>query len=223
MKLFPGRQLYVEGKHRPTFRGVFHGIACILTLFAYYELMNINTCETHERCIVVYCLCHFLQFFISFVYHRFPHSYDVEVFLQKLDHSVIPLCIYGSWVPLINYTLEKERAVIMETIMGMGVICMATFVFVFHISKPYLHVAYSHLILYEMTTMSSRLTQEERMFMWGGTFLHIVSSIQFGLRKPFEDHKIFGFHTLNVTAAFIFYNFVKLLVSRDVHEPFLTC
>jgi len=53
-----------------------------------------------------------------------------------------------------------------------------------------------------MTTMSSRLTQEERMFMWGDTFLHVVSSIQFGLRKPYEDHKIFGFHeifhTLNV-------------------------
>lgn len=227
MKLYQNRQLYIEGKHRPTFRGVFHGLGMVCIFYIFFELCLLNTCATQFRSVVVYCICHFLQYTVSFVYHRFSHSYDVEVFLQKLDHSLIPLCIFGSWVPLINYTLEEERAVIMETLMATGVICMGVLIFMFRVSKPYLHVAYSCLILYEMELMNSRLTQEERMYMWSGTFLHVVSSIQFGLKKPLENHRIFGFHeifhVLNVTASYIFYNFVKLLVSRDVHESFLKC
>ena len=188
MKLYPNRQLYIEGKHRPTFRGIFHGLGMVCIFYIFYELCLLNTCATQFRSVAVYCICHLLQYTVS---------------------------------------LEEERAVFMEMIMATGVICMGVLVFVFRISKPYLHVAYSCLILYEMELMNSRLTQEERMYMWSGTFLHVVSSIQFGLKKPLENHRIFGFHeifhVLNVTASYIFYNFVKLLVSRDVHESFLKC
>lgn len=226
MKLFPSRQLYSEGKTRPLLRGVFHGVGIFITLFMLYELLTINACVKNNKYIFIYFICHFLQFFVSFIYHRFPHNISTEIFLQKLDHSLIPLCIYGSWIPLIHYTLDKQRAIVIDSIMFYGVVLMAILVFVFRISKPYLHVAYSHLILIEMTTMNSRLTDYEKIFMWVGTGLHIISSIQFGLKKPFEHNTIFGFHEifhiLNVTAVIIFYCFVRLLVSRDcINDHFI--
>src|SRR3546814_11549463 len=93
---------------------MLHGIGCLLVPLVLLRLLTIAPAWcTHNMLIwvpvCVFGLGHVACWGTSYYYHRFSHSPSMEVFLQKLDHSMVFVMIYSCWTPLAVFTLELER------------------------------------------------------------------------------------------------------------------
>ncbi len=222
-RLHKGRILYSEGKPRPLFRGVFHAIfACTVPIMLAFLIQALpDHCESNFIAyspLVIFCSGHVACWGTSAIYHRINHTKEIEIFFQKLDHALIYIMIFSCWYPLAVYNLEYLRArnLIIVLILGVAVGFYCTFVL--RLSRPYVHVLYGCLILLELSNIQKVMTEYERFLLQSSISIHVLSAIQFAVRRPFENHLVFSFHEvfhiMNIVGAILFACMIYLMALR---------
>jgi hemolysin III len=231
-RLFKHSQLYAEGKLRPVFRGMLHGLGCLLVPLLLLRLLASAPSWCADNVLVwlpvlVFALGHVACWGTSYCYHRLSHSPATEVFLQKLDHSMVFVMIYSCWTPLAVFTLELERVWALQAVLLLGLVAGFVVVFVWRISKPVMHVGYGALAAYELGTITSRITSTEALFFAASAATHVLAACQFASRWPLTTHRVFSFHeifhTLNVLAALLFFCLLQSIVARGGSAEFGQC
>ena len=94
--------LYCEGMPKPTCRGIFHMICCIILPYPLWILIqesNGNT--TAIMASVLYMLSNMWCYGASGIYHVGRWSAKTEILLQKLDHAGIAIMSVGTFLPTI--------------------------------------------------------------------------------------------------------------------------
>lgn len=112
-RLFPGEKLYCEGRLKPALRGKIHGfgasVLCPLWLYIAYPKID-STLELFA--IGTYVIGTFACWCCSALYHCLSWDVNAEIFMQRLDHCLIFICISSTYTALASLAMTIENALL---------------------------------------------------------------------------------------------------------------
>ena len=111
---------------RPKLRGVIHLIMSPLALVAGLTLITITSELRGRITLTIFTLTAVSLFICSAIYHRVPWSPAAKAVWRRIDHANIPLLIAGTYTPFSIYLLEKNKAVIL-----LSIVCRRAFIWHF--------------------------------------------------------------------------------------------
>ena len=88
-----------------------HALSAIVMIFAWYLLFQNSDTFPKQVANTIYCLCIFVMFFNSALYHGVPSS-KFSYVMRAIDHSSIFLAIAGSYTPILLYGINNSYSYI---------------------------------------------------------------------------------------------------------------
>lgn len=217
-KLFPNEPLYCEGKHRPFFRGKFHLSSLLFFPIAFYLLYRDVTNPQLFWLGAISLSTNVACFTISGLYHVFDWSPTTELFLQKMDHTLISLWCAGMMMPIAFVLLPRNIGVLFFSII--------TIAFFFNLDSIWNH-CYPSIVKSSAIPASLLLfvpqcyiymNSTEWISMWMVYLFQTAGSISYKIAQTAEPNDLFGyhelFHLLSLFAAFFVFVVNYSIVSR---------
>jgi len=204
---------------RPKLRGIIHLIMSPLALVAGLTLITITTELRGRITLTIFTLTAVSLFTCSAIYHRVPWSPAAKAVWRRIDHANIPLLIAGTYTPFSIYLLEKERAVLLLSIVWGGALLSGIFR-VFWLTAPrwlyvpiYLGLGWAAFFYFPDFYRSGGLLVFILIALGG--VLYSVGAIIYAIKRPNFSINWFGFHELfhaMTAAAFVAHFIAAVLV-----------
>ena len=204
---------------RPKLRGIIHLIMSSLALVAGLTLITITTELRGRITLTIFTLTAVSLFTCSAIYHRVPWSPAAKAVWRRIDHANIPLLIAGTYTPFSIYLLEKERAVLLLSIVWGGALLSGVFR-VFWLTAPrwlyvpiYLGLGWAAFFYFPDFYRSGGLLVFILIALGG--VLYSVGAIIYAIKRPNFSINWFGFHELfhaMTAAAFVAHFIAAVLV-----------
>ena len=204
---------------RPKLRGIIHLIMSPLALVAGLTLITITTELRGRITLTIFTLTAVSLFTCSAIYHRVPWSPAAKAVWRRIDHANIPLLIAGTYTPFSIYLLEKERAVLLLSIVWGGALLSGVFR-VFWLTAPrwlyvpiYLGLGWAAFFYFPDFYRSGGLLVFILIALGG--VLYSVGAIIYAIKRPNFSINWFGFHELfhaMTAAAFVAHFIAAVLV-----------
>jgi hemolysin III len=217
-KLFPNEPLYCEGKRRPFFRGKFHLSSLLFFPIALYLLYRDVTNPQLFWLGAISLSTNVACFTISGLYHVFDWSPTTELFLQKMDHTLISLWCAGMMLPI--------AFVLLPTNIGVLFFSIITIAFLFNMDSIWNHCCPSIVkssaipasLLLFVPQCYIYMNSTEWVSMWMVYLFQIAGTIAYKAEQYSESNDLFGyhelFHLLSLFAAFFVFVVNYSIVSR---------
>ena len=204
---------------RPKLRGIIHLIMSPLALVAGLTLITITSELRGRITLTIFTLTAVSLFTCSAIYHRVPWSPAAKAVWRRIDHANIPLLIAGTYTPFSIYLLEKERAVLLLSIVWGGALLSGIFR-VFWLTAPrwlyvpiYLGLGWAAFFYFPDFYRSGGLLVFILIALGG--VLYSVGAIIYAIKRPNFSINWFGFHELfhaMTAAAFVAHFIAAVLV-----------
>ena len=204
---------------RPKLRGIIHLIMSPLALVAGLTLITITTELRGRITLTIFTLTAVSLFTCSAIYHRVPWGPAAKAVWRRIDHANIPLLIAGTYTPFSIYLLEKERAVLLLSIVWGGALLSGIFR-VFWLTAPrwlyvpiYLGLGWAAFFYFPDFYRSGGLLVFILIALGG--VLYSVGAIIYAIKRPNFSINWFGFHELfhaMTAAAFVAHFIAAVLV-----------
>lgn len=108
---------------RPTWRGLLHTWAFVVTLPAAAVLIALSSDAVRRASAAIYVGTLLAMFGTSAAYHRLAHSYRARRIMQRFDHATIYLLIVGTYAPICLVALPPVWGVpLLSVVGGLGVL-----------------------------------------------------------------------------------------------------
>ena len=217
-KLFPNEPLYCEGKRRPFFRGKFHLSSLLFFPIAFYLLYRDVSSPQLFWLGTISLSTNVACFTISGLYHVFDWSPTTELFLQKMDHTLISLWCAGMMVPI--------AFVLLPTNIGVLFFSIITIAFFFNLDSIWNHCCPSIVkssaipasLLLFVPQCYIYMNSTEWVSMWMVYLFQIAGTIAYKAEQSAESNDLFGyhelFHLLSLFASFFVFVVNYSIVSR---------
>jgi len=203
---------------RPKLRGVIHLIMSPLALVAGLTLITITSELRGRITLTIFTLTAVSLFTCSAIYHRVPWSPAAKAVWRRIDHANIPLLIAGTYTPFSIYLLEKDKAVILLSIVWAGALLSGIFR-VFWLTAPrwfyvpiYLGLGWAAFFYFPDFYRSGGLLVFILIALGG--VLYSAGAIIYAIKRPNFSINWFGFHELfhAMTAAAFVSHFIAAVV-----------
>lgn len=203
---------------RPKLRGIIHLIMSPLALVAGLTLITITSELRGRITLTIFTLTAVSLFTCSAIYHRVPWSPAAKAVWRRIDHANIPLLIAGTYTPFSIYLLEKEKAVILLSIVWAGALLSGIFR-VFWLTAPrwlyvpiYLGLGWAAFVYFPDFYRSGGLLVFILIALGG--LLYSAGAIIYAIKRPNFSINWFGFHELfhALTAAAFVSHFIAAVV-----------
>jgi hemolysin III len=203
---------------RPKLRGVIHLIMSPLALVAGLTLITITSELRGRITLTIFTLTAVSLFTCSAIYHRVPWSPAAKAVWRRIDHANIPLLIAGTYTPFSIYLLEKDKAVVLLSIVWAGALLSGIFR-VFWLTAPrwlyvpiYLCLGWAAFFYFPDFYRSGGLLVFILIALGG--VLYSAGAIIYALKRPNFSINWFGFHELfhAMTAAAFVSHFIAAVV-----------
>lgn len=108
---------------RPTWRGLLHTWAFVVTLPAAVVLIALSSDAVRRASAAIYVGTLLAMFGTSAAYHRLAHSYRARRIMQRFDHATIYLLIVGTYAPICLVALPSAWGVpLLSVVGGLGLV-----------------------------------------------------------------------------------------------------
>jgi hemolysin III len=203
---------------RPKLRGIIHLIMSPLALVAGLTLITITSELRGRITLTIFTLTAVSLFTCSAIYHRVPWSPAAKAVWRRIDHANIPLLIAGTYTPFSIYLLEKEKAVILLSIVWAGALLSGIFR-VFWLTAPrwlyvpiYLGLGWAAFVYFPDFYRSGGLLVFILIALGG--LLYSAGAIIYAIKRPNFSINWFGFHELfhALTAAAFVSHFIAAVI-----------
>lgn len=206
---------YADEPEKPFFRGRLHQFGFFF--FALAGAYTIIKCEDHMKkmAFYVYLMSTLCLYATSATMHTTKwHSENLELWIQKLDHTAIIVQIAGTYTPVCLSNMPRSATwplVILGSVWNMSI--LGVFKALYWDNPPkIINVAYYFLvglsIIPYMPKVISAIPMYEYLCFGIGGVVYLYGGVTYGLEWPDPNPKLFGFHevfhlcTLTANACF---------------------
>ena len=185
---------------RPRLRGVFHQYAFFVAVVAGAVLVLVADSPRARVAMLVYGAALSAMFGASAVYHRVPwRSLRVRAWMRRIDHSMIPLLIAGTYTPFAVLALDGALA---DAIL-IAVWCGAAAGIVLNLAwvdAPTWVTAVVYLALGWIGVAALPelfdLGVAPALLVLAGGALYTVGAVTYALQRPNPRPAVFGYHEI---------------------------
>ena len=185
---------------RPRLRGVFHQYAFFVAVVAGAVLVLVADSARARFAMVVYGGALSAMFGASAIYHRVPwRSLRVRAWMRRIDHSMIPLLIAGTYTPfaLLAFDGRVADAILIAVWCGAAAGVVLNLVWV---DAPTWVTAAVYLALGWVGVAALPelfdVGVAPALLVLGGGALYTVGAVTYALRRPNPRPAVFGYHEI---------------------------
>jgi hemolysin III len=184
---------------RPRLRGVVHAWAVGVTAFGGVVLVALAPAARARLAALVYAVCVGGMFLVSAVYHRhWWRTARARMWMRRLDHSTIFLCIAGTYTPFALLVLEGWLApLVLGLVWGGTAIGIGLNVVWARAPRALSAIVYLSLGwvgLITLPQMFSNAGVVPSTLVIAGGLAYTVGAIVYALRRPDPVPHVFGYH-----------------------------
>jgi hemolysin III len=185
--------LYVEGRHKPKYRGVLHSITAFpIPIIGFAILFTKCKDVLSLFCATTTSLCIFTCLVTSTLWHRGNWNREAETFIRTLDRACILLVALGTYLPLSFYALPKSIGYYFALYVCVTTVCGFTWIIKGgHEFYPHLITCSSLLTIITYITDYSIALHSSIIL-----FIYFIGFIVFLTKKPALCPNVFGYHEL---------------------------
>lgn len=148
---------------------------------------------------VTFSLSLILLYFVSGIYHGYMGNEKTISKLKKLDHSSIYVLIAGSYTPIVIYSLESRKQILVLSIIWsftiLGIILKIFFINMPRSLYTSFYLIQGWLVIFFIKDVYKALSGNGFMYLVIGGILYSIGGLIYMLKKP-NISKEFGFHEL---------------------------
>ena len=205
---------------KPLLRGHFHQAAFFFALGACAMLLPYMRDFRSSLAIIVYSLSIPGLFGISALYHRPMWAPEKRLWMKRLDHAAIYICIAGTSTPICLLALPAELGIKISQLVW-GAACFGIFQSLFWATAPkwvssILYVIVGCLVVPYLSGLQQALQRQDIYFIFAGGAIYIMGAIIYAIKRPNPAPEIFGyheiFHLLVIVGAFFHFLVVRNII-----------
>lgn len=182
---------------------ITHLIAMISAVICAFPLLT-KAVHTNNSTVIfamtVFILSMIALYGASTVYHSLDISKKVNLFLRRIDHSMIFVLIAGSYTPVCLLVLDRAQGIpllaIVWTAAIVGIILKIFFINCPHWVSSLIYIAMGWLCVLVFKPLVATLPAAAFGWLLAGGIIYTIGGIIYGLKLPLFDHfpKDFGRH-----------------------------
>jgi hemolysin III len=190
----------VDFLERPRLRGVFHQYAFFVAVVAGAVLVLAADSARARVAMVVYGGALSAMFGASAIYHRVPwRSLRVRAWMRRIDHSMIPLLIAGTYTPfaLLAFHGRVADAVLIAVWCGAaaGIVLNLVWVDAPTWVTAAVYLALGWVGIAALPELFDVGIAPALLVLAGGA-LYTVGAVTYALRRPNPRPAVFGYHEI---------------------------
>jgi hemolysin III len=188
---------------KPFLRGRLHQFGFFaFAIFGTYAIMKSKD-HIKKMAFYVYLMSTLCLYATSFTLHTIHwHNEKLELWIQKLDHTVIIVQIAGTYTPVCLCNMpQNERWPLFILASVWNLTLVGAFKAIYWDNPPKIfNVAYYFLTGLSIIPYMPKVIQNLPLFEWGcflmGGIIYLYGGLTYGLEWPDPNPKIFGFHEI---------------------------
>ncbi len=205
---------------KPLLRGHSHQAAFFVFLGACTMLLPYIRDTRSALAIIVYSLSIPGLFGISALYHRPTWTPEKRLWMKRLDHAAIYVCIAGTSTPICLLALPPNVGGSVSQLVW-GAALFGIFQSLFWATAPkwvssILYVIVGCLVVPYLAELQRVLNTQQIIFIFLGGAVYILGAITYALKRPNPAPNIFGyheiFHLLVILGAFFHFLVIRKVI-----------
>ncbi len=150
--------------------------------------------------VAVYGVSMILLYLSSATYHLLRVSPERQLLLRRLDHSIIPVFIAGSYTPFCVVALKSDLGMLMLVVVW-ALAAFGLFKSLFWIDAPRavtagIYVVMGWLVLFVILPLARAVSAPVFGLIFAGGALYSVGALVYAKKRPDPWPPVFGFHEI---------------------------
>ena len=220
----PKGQNEVAAVAKPKLRGLIHLIMSPVALVAGLILITLADKLRGRIALGIFTLAAVTLFTCSALYHRISWQPKTKLVWRRIDHANIPLLIAGTYTPIAIFLLDKDQAIVLLLFIWIGALSLA-FIRIAWMRAPRwlyvpLYVALGWAAIFFLPSFYKHGGVAVFALILLGGLCYSIGGLIYGIKKPNDSLKWFGFHELfhSLTAAAFIFQFIAAGIVVYTHN-----